>query len=115
MVPFIVSAPAQIVALNLFFYVYSMHMNCYVCGSAWCYACGQPRGHESYCRCDTSGAYFESLPGWGNFGIGHESRALGALYEFHRRKMAYTLRLVKEQLEQKVCGCVVVVVDSSKF
>ena len=73
-----------------------MHMRC-SCGTRYCYCCGRPRSicHSDGTGCDATSAQLESYPGWGGFAINGESRAVGALHQFHKRRMAYFLRQVK--------------------
>ena len=78
-----------------------MHMRC-PCGTRYCYCCGRQRGDGTEnCRSDGSGCdypspYLENHPGWNEFSLNEEESAgLGALHEFHRRRMAYFLRQVK--------------------
>ena len=78
-----------------------MHMSC-PCGTRYCYCCGRQRGDGPLnCRSDGSGCdypspYLENHPGWNQFSLNeNESAGMGALHEFHRRRMAYFLRQVK--------------------
>jgi hypothetical protein len=78
-------------------------MECTQCHCKWCYACGKddvecPRGKG----CDAISVYLHRQPGWGAFNVGSESDKVGALFEFHRRKIAFAIRRVKERLEKDV-------------
>ena len=53
-----------------------------------------PGGGEA--GCDSHSTYLETLPGWDCFALDGESKGGGARNEFHRRRMAYFLRFVKE-------------------
>jgi hypothetical protein len=84
-----------------------MHMNCSSCRAKWCYCCGRRAGTSAgTCRqghgeggCDSVSLFLERTPGWDNFAIprSRESKGDGARQEFHRRRMTYFVRLVKEQ------------------
>jgi hypothetical protein len=85
-----------------------MHMNSCPCGARFCYCCGRasgnsrgqcPRGNGG---CDSRNVYLEHNPGWGRFAMRHESAGMGALHEFHRRKMKFFLRLVKQETNPEV-------------
>ena len=93
-----------------------MHMDC-DCGVHFCYACGADRypgvlgRGERYrpenkvdCGCDATSIYLQSQPGWSNFAQGNERPATGALNEFHRRRMAYFVGVVKRAIEPDVWG-----------
>ena len=78
-----------------------MHMHNCPCGGSSCYCCGRTaaecvpfRGPTR--RCDRNGIYLENKPGWNGFALRDENAGQGALHEFHRRRAAYFLRLVKE-------------------
>lgn len=71
-----------------------MHMTC-PCGALYCYCCGNERG-SFQCACDQEHVYLQAYPGWGHFAREGETPGFGALHEFHRRRMAYFLRYVKE-------------------
>jgi hypothetical protein len=80
-----------------------MHIKCESCNTEWCYCCGRPRGSNgtrSMCSrqngCDAMSPYLENQPGWDHFAIGDESPGQGALHEFHRRRIAYFLKQLKE-------------------
>lgn len=85
-----------------------IHMRCPYCLTDYCYCCGRfrsDRGEQnvntSICKsdgsgCDTPSAYLERHPGWRNFNRSDETRGMGALHEFHRRRMKYFLRQVKQ-------------------
>mmetsp|Transcript_30078 Transcript_30078/g.69380 ORF Transcript_30078/g.69380 Transcript_30078/m.69380 type:complete len:514 (+) Transcript_30078:180-1721(+) len=87
-----------------------MHITCSHCSCRWCYCCGRKRSDRSsgmsrrgstWCAgCDARSPYLESNAGWENHAIQflNESRGFGALHEFHRRRMAYFVRQVKEAL-----------------
>jgi hypothetical protein len=53
------------------------------------------------CGCDSTSAYLERNPGWQNFAVDDETAAHGALAEFHRRRMARFVRLVKESTDSQ--------------
>eukprot|EP00540_Astrosyne_radiata_P007536 CAMPEP_0116855786 /NCGR_PEP_ID=MMETSP0418-20121206/19497_1 /TAXON_ID=1158023 /ORGANISM="Astrosyne radiata, Strain 13vi08-1A" /LENGTH=476 /DNA_ID=CAMNT_0004489009 /DNA_START=784 /DNA_END=2214 /DNA_ORIENTATION=+ len=57
-------------------------------------------GPHGAAGCDARSPYLESNAGWENHAIQflNESRGFGALHEFHRRRMAYFVRQVKEAL-----------------
>jgi len=93
-----------------------MHVTCpcHPCRKRWCYCCGRLRNvgtaqegvttevedQEQYCQgCDAANMYLENQPdgSYSNFAIGSESAGDGALYEFHRRVIAYLVRCVKER------------------
>lgn len=80
-----------------------MHMAC-PCGASYCYCCGRRREgrwrggrcSDANGRCDIFSPYLENNAGWGAFALRGESAGLGALHEFHRKRMAYFLRQLKE-------------------
>ncbi len=89
-----------------------MHMTCGKCRVRYCYVCGinryrvyaSPGGDPDastrvQCGCDSSSAFLERQPGWGNFKRGTESPGEGALVEFHRCRMARFLRVVKARMD----------------
>mmetsp|Transcript_7731 Transcript_7731/g.10552 ORF Transcript_7731/g.10552 Transcript_7731/m.10552 type:complete len:399 (-) Transcript_7731:17-1213(-) len=85
-----------------------MHMNC-PCGTSYCYCCGRRRSRGvanafplNYCRggCDERSPYLEHNPGWANLNILEgETQGMGALHEFHKRRMMYFLRGVKDTMQ----------------
>lgn len=46
----------------------------------------------------------ESYPGWGEFALEGQTRGAGARDEFHRRRIAYYLRLVKQRSDPELWG-----------
>jgi len=78
-----------------------MHMEC-PCGTRFCYCCGRRNGNgQGECPkngggCDSQTPFLESYPGWSAFDINGETPGMGALNEFHRLRMMYFLRQVKE-------------------
>lgn len=93
-----------------------MHMDC-DCGVHFCYACGADRypgvvgtgagyrpENKVSCGCDAASIYLQSQPGWSGFARGGESAAAGALMEFHRRRMAYFVGVVKRAIGPNVWG-----------
>lgn len=84
-----------------------MHMRCASCRTRYCYCCGRERGDTiSTCRsdgtgCDYPSPYLENHPGWNGFSVNGETAGMGALYEFHRRRMAYFLLQVKANFPSK--------------
>jgi hypothetical protein len=80
-----------------------MHIQCESCNTEWCYCCGRRRGsngtRDTCSRehgCDSTSPFLESQPGWENFALKHESAGEGALHEFHRRRISYFLKQVKQ-------------------
>ena len=86
-----------------------MHMDC-ECGVHFCYVCGADRypgvvgkgpdyhaRNKVNCGCDATSSYLENQLGWSGFGVAdrNESPAHGALIEFHRRRMAFFVGVVK--------------------
>ena len=95
-----------------------MHMTC-DCGVHFCYVCGADRypgvrgtgaGYRAEnrvnCGCDRPSSYLQLQPGWSGWEIPgrSESPAQGALYEFHRRRMAYFVGVVKRAIGPGVWG-----------
>ena len=56
------------------------------------------------CGCDATSIYLQTQPGWSGFARGGESAAAGALIEFHRRRMAYFVGVVKRAIRPDVWG-----------
>ena len=56
------------------------------------------------CGCDATSIYLQTQPGWSDFARGGESAAAGALIEFHRRRMAYFVGVVKRAIRPDVWG-----------
>ena len=56
------------------------------------------------CGCDATSIYLQTQPGWSGFARGGESAAAGALIEFHRRRMAYFVGVVKRAIQPEVWG-----------
>ena len=95
-----------------------MHMTC-DCGVHFCYVCGADRypgvrgtgagyrpENKVNCGCDTPSSYLQLHPGWSDWacpGRG-ESPGQGALYEFHRRRMAYFVAVVMRLIKPDVWG-----------
>jgi hypothetical protein len=86
-----------------------MHIRCQSCDSEWCYCCGRRRGSNGtrdICSrehgCDSTSPFLESQPGWENFSLKHENPGEGALHEFHRRRMAYFLKQVKQTTDSSL-------------
>ena len=84
-----------------------MHIKCESCSTEWCYCCGRPRGNHRtplFCSresgCDSIGPYLESQPGWDNFAMRDESPGQGALSEFHRLRIAYFLKQLKQSTDE---------------
>ena len=91
-----------------------IHMSC-TCGCLFCYGCGfdrfsqyPPSGrnpevqYRVHCGCDAVGIHLQSRPGWTNLDRPGETRGMGALMEFHRRRMAYFVRMVKFMIDPDV-------------
>ncbi len=85
-----------------------MHITCQTCGTNWCYCCGRERGSEGAAMCtkengcDATSAYLENQPGWNRFSIGDESQGQGALHEFHRRRIAYLIKQIKQNTDPEL-------------
>jgi hypothetical protein len=91
-----------------------VHMTCSSCRTCFCYVCGIDR-YRSYqsergppnaaskidCKCDSNSAFLERNPGWNQFNRDGESAGDGALYEFHRRRMARFVRVVKDKMSKQ--------------
>ena len=79
-----------------------MHITCgnRECRRPWCYCCGRTRevGVPHRCQgCDRQAVYIENFPGWGDLQREQgETQGYAALHEFHRRRVAYFLRCLKE-------------------
>lgn len=76
-----------------------MHIRCQSCATDWCYCCGRKRedgGCHGSNKCDAESCYLENSPGWDSFGLDEETQGQGALHEFHRRRVAYFLRHLKQ-------------------
>lgn len=82
-----------------------IQMSCSQCCTSFCYCCGH-REHTSkgidsddYTYCTTCGdhLFIEEQDGWGDFAINRENAATGALHEFHRRRMAYCIKQIKQE------------------
>ena len=56
------------------------------------------------CGCDRASIYLQQQPGWAGFADAgrSESAAHGALIEFHRRRMAYFVGVVKRAVAPDV-------------
>ncbi len=77
-----------------------MHMTCSRCSTPYCYVCGcNRRSGDGRCGCDSNSSFLERNPGWDRFGINGESAGEGALAEFHKRRMARFVRVVKERMD----------------
>ena len=86
-----------------------MHIKCDSCNTEWCYCCGRPRGsngtREMCSRsngCDSVAAFLESQQGWSQFAMRNETPGEGALHEFHRRRIAYFLKQLKQSTESEL-------------
>jgi hypothetical protein len=82
-----------------------MHIKCDVCSTRWCYCCGHMRrgsDKSSICKCDSISPHLESNPGWDNFAIDDETPGQGALHEFHRQRIMYLLRELKQNTDQNI-------------
>lgn len=79
-----------------------MHMTCTTCATRWCYCCGRRRQgpSEDLCRgCDSVDIYIHRQPGgWDTHAIGDETVGYGALWEFLKRRIAFLVRRVKEEV-----------------
>lgn len=80
-----------------------MHVQCGGCLCEWCYCCGQERPPNRGCpTCEVNhGIFLESHPGFGGRELNDETSGDGALHEFHRRRMAYFVRLVKIVVDER--------------
>jgi hypothetical protein len=86
-----------------------MHMIC-TCGVHFCYVCGIDRyngrdpsdaANRVLCGCDVPSSFIERNPGWGSLQMNaSETEGNAALGEFHRRRMARFVRLVKEKINR---------------
>mmetsp|Transcript_8724 Transcript_8724/g.12679 ORF Transcript_8724/g.12679 Transcript_8724/m.12679 type:complete len:713 (-) Transcript_8724:109-2247(-) len=81
-----------------------MHIKCEACETHFCYCCGRKRGSDrQYCSrqhgCDSITPYLENNPGWNRFALSEETRGQGALNEFHRRRMAYFIKQIKQRTD----------------
>lgn len=83
-----------------------MHITCanLECRHHWCYCCGRTREGDDPNRCQTcdrNHLFMEHFPGWENLVVEPgESRGYGALHEFHRRRIAYFLRRLREAVPE---------------
>ena len=83
----------------------SMSMTCTRAGCVrWCYGCGL---RDDACPgCRAGSPYIHRNDGWGHFAKAPGQNAgYGALYEFHRRRMAVALRGVATDLAREDGGC----------
>ena len=82
-----------------------VHMDCPSCGTHWCYCCGRFRGQSgpagaTRCPgCDSISIFLQGQPDWDSYALTEmgEDAKTGALWEFHRRVMAYYVRRIKEE------------------
>lgn len=74
-----------------------MHIDhCLNCSLSWCYCCGRDLNH--CVTCDMFDMFIENNPGYQNRQVGRESQGYGALHEFHRKRILFFLRRLKENV-----------------
>lgn len=72
------------------------------CGAKWCYPCERYRGDTPECcranvGCDARDAYLQNQPGWQSLPRQNgESAGDAACMEFHRQKIRYYIRRIKD-------------------